>query len=252
MVVARTEELAQANHQLEEASKAKSLFLASMSHELRTPLNAILLYSELVAEEARERGDESTRADLDKIQGAGRHLLSMINGILDLSKIEAGKVELVIEEISLPVLFQEVTETLRPLVQQGDNSFSTSIAPEIEQLRTDPTKLRQILLNLGGNACKFTHRGEIRLTARLEEDSLLLELADSGKGMSQETLTRIFGAFEQAKHEEDGHPRGTGLGLAISLRLAKLLGGDLTATSVLGKGSVFTVRLPWPELKAEA
>jgi signal transduction histidine kinase len=244
LVAEQTEELKQTNQMLEEASQHKSLFLASMSHELRTPLNAILLYTELLAGEAEDEQELERSADLRKVSGAGQHLLSLINRILDLSQIEAGAVSLELADQDIDVLLQEVAEILRPLAGQKGNRLDLDL-PEGQRLfRTDATKLRQVLLNLGGNACKFTTGGTISLKADLSSDRLRLEVRDTGKGMTPEEITRIFGAFEQANNEIRKRYGGTGLGLTISRKLVELMGGSIQVSSVLGEGSVFVVELP--------
>jgi len=242
-VALRTRELRQANVELERASRAKSMFLASMSHELRTPLNAILLYSELLQEGALAREDAESSDDLRKIQAAGRHLLSMINNVLDLAKIEAGMMDCGREETCVPVLLSEVRDTLLPLAEAKGNRITAECHPGLDRVFTDMTKLRQVLINLGGNACKFTQGGAITLSARKEGAILVLQVADTGVGMDPADLGRIFEAFEQATpgtHRQTG----TGLGLTISLRLVRLLGGDIEAWSEPGRGARFTVRIP--------
>jgi len=243
-VQSRTLDLQEANLALDQASKAKSLFLASMSHELRTPLNAILLYSELMQEDAQERGDKAFQQDIQKVQTAGHHLFTLINGILDLSKIEAGMIELSQESCSIQVLFTEVAETLGPMAQQRNNTIEWSIQPGAESVWADPTKLLQVLINLCGNACKFTEDGTITLTARPEGDRVCLEVRDTGKGMTDEEQARIFNAFEQANHQIHKRYGGTGLGLTISQRLVDLMQGSISVTSAPGVGSSFFVRLP--------
>jgi signal transduction histidine kinase/ligand-binding sensor domain-containing protein len=243
-VQARTADLQQANLALDHASKAKSLFLASMSHELRTPLNAILLYSELMQEEAQERGDTALRQDIQKIQTAGNHLFTLINGVLDLSKIEAGMVEIDFAPCPVRDLFHEVAGTLGPLAKQCGNTFHISIDPEIDTVWADATKLLQVLLNLAGNACKFTERGTITLSAQGESDTVCLEVQDTGKGMTEAEQAHIFKAFEQANNQIHQQYGGTGLGLAISQRLVELMQGAISVQSRPGTGSTFTVRLP--------
>lgn len=238
------EQLAAAKALAEEASHAKSAFLASMSHELRTPLNAILLYAELVQDEARERNDATAIQDLGRISTAGKHLLSMINNILDLSKIEAGKMTLDMERVAIRPLLDEVVSTLRPIAAQKGNQLMISCPSRLPLVNTDLTKLRQVLINLLSNACKFTQDGRITVGASALPDELVLEVEDTGIGMTEAELDRIFGAFEQASDEVARRFGGTGLGLAISKRIVNLLGGTLQARSAPGRGSIFVVRLP--------
>ncbi len=243
-VALRTRELREANAELERASRAKDMFLASMSHELRTPLNAILLYSELLQDGALERNDAESSSDLRKIQAAGRHLLAMINNVLDMAKIEAGMMQCSLEETDLPTLLAEVRDTLLPLADARGNRLDITCQPGLPGLVTDITKLRQILLNLGGNACKFTERGVIRLEARDDGDGLAIAVADTGPGLDPDQFGRIFEAFEQGALDTYRRHGGTGLGLTISQRLVQLLGGTLEAWSAPGEGARFTVRLP--------
>ena len=243
-VTTRTRELEEANLQLNQGSKAKSLFLASMSHELRTPLNAILLYSELMEEDARERGDLASREDLTKIRSAGQHLFSMINGILDLSKIEAGMMSLDLGDHDIHSLLWEVAQTLRPIADQNGNTILLDALKTMPPQQVDHTKLVQVLLNLGGNACKFTSQGTVTLAARLEARDLVLEVKDTGQGMSAAEQERIFQAFEQANDQIHRKYGGTGLGLTITQRLVALMGGSISLSSSVGLGSTFTVRLP--------
>jgi signal transduction histidine kinase len=243
-VARSTEELRRANLGLERASKAKSLFLATMSHELRTPLNAILLYTELLAGDAEERHDFEGSEDLRKVQAAGQHLLATINGILDLSRIEAGAENLELSDQDVGLLLREVGETLRPLAEQRGNRLELELPPPPREFRTDPTKLKQVLMNLGGNACKFTRDGTISMSAVLSIEGLRIQVQDTGKGMSPDELVHIFRAFEQANEDIGKHYGGTGLGLTISRRLVELMGGRITVASTPGEGSIFTVDLP--------
>ncbi len=231
----------------EAASAAKSQFLANMSHELRTPLNAVIGYSEMLLEDAVQDGRAEQIADLEKIQTAGRHLLSMVNDVLDLAKVEAGRMDLVTEPVDLGALIDEVVDTCRPLVQRNGNTLAVERGV-LATAVTDATKLRQVLLNLLSNAAKFTNKGRITLTASLEEADarhwLAVAVRDTGIGISAENLAKLFGNFSQADAAIAHKYGGTGLGLALSQKLCRLMGGEITATSELGRGSCFTVRVP--------
>jgi signal transduction histidine kinase/DNA-binding response OmpR family regulator len=250
------EELWRAKELAEGANHAKSAFLANMSHELRTPLNAIIGYSEMLQEEAVEAGQNELVPDLQKIYTAGRHLLTLINDILDLSKIEAGKMELFVESFDIATLVQEVVTTIRPLMQKQANQLEVECAPDLGMMRADVTKVRQALFNLLSNASKFTHEGIVRLrVARHETDELdqvVFEVADTGIGMNNEQLERLFEAFTQADASTTRKYGGTGLGLAITRRFCQMMGGDVTVTSEVGIGSTFTITLPTDPTVARA
>ena len=251
------EEVAAARDEAMQATQAKSQFLASMSHELRTPLNAIIGYSEMLHEEAGDLGQDAFLPDLEKIQGAGRHLLSLINNILDLSKIEAGKMDVLVEDFDVPALLSEVQSVIQPLMAKNANTLEVDCAPDLGVMRSDQTKLRQNLFNLLSNAAKFTHQGTITLAARRrtrdERDWLEFKVRDTGIGMTEAQLGKLFQAFAQAEASTSRDYGGTGLGLAITRLFCKMLGGDVAVESVPGQGSTFTIMLPatGPEAKAE-
>lgn len=234
--------------QAEAHSRAKTLFLANMSHELRTPLNAILGYSDMLEEDARAEGRESVVSDLRKIQSAGKHLLAMINEVLDLSKIEAGRIDLVMEDCAPRALIDDVLSTIEPLASKNGNRLHVDCELGEDVIRTDAMKLKQVLINLLSNACKFTKEGEVRLFARREQEnvrtSLSVTVEDSGIGMTTEQVDRLFVPFVQADTSTFRKYGGTGLGLAISKRFVELMGGQLTVTSVPGRGSTFSLRIP--------
>ncbi len=240
--------LAQAREAAEAASRAKSTFLANMSHELRTPMNAVIGYSELLAEELADAGLEEHLADLGKITAAGKHLLSLINDILDLSKIEAGRMDLFLERVEVRPMLEEVLSTAEPLVAKQGNTLARDFADELGTVRADQTKLRQVLLNLLSNAAKFTHEGRITLAARREragdDERLVLAVTDSGIGIAADKLEKVFAEFSQADDSTTRNYGGTGLGLTISRRFCRMMGGDLTVESTPGRGSTFTVRVP--------
>jgi signal transduction histidine kinase len=243
-IQATSRELEQVNAQLEEANRHKSAFVANMSHELRTPLNAIIGYSEMLAEEAEDLGEASFVADLGKVNAAGKHLLSLINNILDLSKIEAGKMDLYCEDFSVTDLVREVETVARPLVEQRDNRFVIACPPDIGMMHADLTKVRQTLLNLLSNAAKFTGQGDVVLTVAIHHPFFQFSVRDTGIGMTAEQIGRLFTAFEQAEVSTAGTYGGTGLGLALSREFCRMMGGDIAVVSEPGRGSTFTVRLP--------
>jgi len=240
-------ELQAKSQQLEIASRHKSEFLANMSHELRTPLNAIIGYSEMLREEAGA-AQKPILSELGKIAGAGRHLLQLINAVLDLSKIEAGKMEVALEDFSVQDLVESVVAVIAPLAEKNANRLEIRIAPEVEGMRADSTKVRQTLFNLLSNACKFTQQGKVTLAVAQQADAagdfLTFTISDTGIGMTAEQMSRLFQEFTQADAETTRKYGGTGLGLALSRRLCRMMGGDISVTSEHGRGSTFVVRLP--------
>ncbi|HLO47642.1 MAG TPA: response regulator [Kamptonema sp.] len=255
----RTVELLAAKEAAEAANIAKSQFLANMSHELRTPLNAIIGYSEMLQEEAEDLDQKDLIPDLKRIHGAGKHLLGLINDILDLSKIESGKVELYLETVDISLLIREIIIMVRPLVEKNANVLVVNCADNIGYMKTDLTKVRQSLFNLLSNACKFTKRGKIIInvekeyrksgTSDGEEQKLvipyiLFKVSDTGVGIAPERMEKLFQPFTQADASTTREYGGTGLGLAITKKLSRIMGGDTFVESEVGKGSTFTIILP--------
>ncbi len=246
--MAAEEALRRAKEEAELASQTKSAFLANMSHELRTPLNAILGYSEIIAEELRGTGQDEMVEDLERISSSGRHLLSLINDILDLSKIEAGKMTLSLHEFDVTEVVCDVAATVQPLAQKNGNTLHVECPPEVGTIHADHLRVRQILLNLLSNALKFTESGTVSLRVAREKccgtSQLRFEIRDTGIGMTAEQVQGLFQDFTQADSSTTRKYGGTGLGLAISRRFCRMMGGDINVVSEPGKGSVFTVTLP--------
>ena len=241
------DEIQDKNRQLAEASENKSQFVSSMSHELRTPLNAIIGLTDMLVTNAARFGTEKAQEPLQRVNRAGTHLLGLINQVLDLSKIEAGKLDLNPQTVQLAPLIEEVIGTARQLAEQNKNRLILNAQENLGALTVDPLRLRQILLNLLSNACKFTKEGEVKLQARRMADGrdvIELSVSDTGIGMTPEQQAKLFEEFTQADATTAQRFGGTGLGLAIARKLARMMGGDVTVTSEPGKGSVFTVRLP--------
>ncbi len=263
----RTSELAEKNAELfasketaeqaritaEMANRAKSAFLANMSHELRTPLNAVMGYGELLAEELIEENHLDWADDLDKILAAARHLLGLINDILDISKVEAGKMAIHLETFDINSLIRDTISTIQPLVQQKNNHLLLDVTEQLGNVHTDLTKVRQILFNLLGNAAKFTENGQITLIAKHEtkEDKnwIVFSVIDQGIGMTKQQIDSLFQPFMQADSSTTRKFGGTGLGLAISKAFAKMLGGHISVNSELNQGSTFTFYLPCSNLE---
>ncbi|MBA2585826.1 MAG: response regulator [Chthoniobacterales bacterium] len=243
------EQLVQSEQRARAATHAKSQFLANMSHELRTPLNAIIGYSEMLQEEADDSGQKAFIPDLKKINRAGRHLLELINDVLDLSKIEAGKMDLYLETFDIPALLEDVSTTVQLLAQKNSNTIEVRCPSDLGAMRADMTKVRQTLFNLLSNASKFTHNGKITLAAAREVGSnngdwIIFRVSDTGIGMTREEQARVFEAFSQADASTVRNFGGTGLGLTITKTFCQMMGGDVDVTSEPGKGSTFVIRLP--------
>ena len=247
-VVERTAELAVARDQALEANRTKSAFLANMSHELRTPLNAVIGYSEMLADDAIAGGYTSIEPDLKKIKAAGMHLLSLINEVLDLAKIEAGKVAISLEQFDIESLIEDAVAGIRPLMNNTNLALHVRCEAGLGWMYSDEMKLRQALINLLSNACKFTEKGTINVIAgRVERggtDWIKIAVADTGIGIATEQIGKLFSDFYQVDRSTTRKYGGTGLGLVISRRFCQMLGGDITVESCLNQGSTFTILLP--------
>jgi signal transduction histidine kinase len=240
------DEIQDKSRQLAEASQHKSQFLANMSHELRTPLNAIIGVSEMLREDAEALKQDTE--PLDRVLGAGRHLLALINDILDLSKIEAGRMELHLESFPLVPLIEDVAKTIEPMATKNGNRLVIDCAADLGAIHADQTRFRQSLLNLASNANKFTEKGIITIAAQQGRENgrdwITLAVSDTGIGMTPEQMGKLFQEFSQASSATASKYGGTGLGLAISKRFCQMMGGDITVQSEPGRGSTFTIRLP--------
>ena len=248
-------EIQEKGRQLEVANRHKSEFLANMSHELRTPLNAIIGVTEMLLEDARDLKRDDEVEPLERVLRAGRHLLALINDILDLSKIEAGKMELHLESFPVAPLIEDVIKTIQPLAAKSGNELTVSCPSGVGAMHADQTRVRQALLNLVSNANKFTERGKVtigvRRTAGHGGEWITITVADTGIGMTPEQMSRLFQEFMQADASTTRKYGGTGLGLAISRRFCQMMGGDITVESEVGRGSTFTIRLPAEVLAAQ-
>ena len=241
-------ELIEAKEQAEEASRVKSQFLANMSHELRTPLNAVIGITEMTLEDAHSDGHDQYDEPLRRVLRAGRHLLALITELLDLSRIEAGRLELVLEDMSVASLINDAVATTAPIAEGNGNTITAVVDDAVGRIHADPMRLRQIVINLLSNASKFTSDGRIDVSVRLVQgdagEALEIAVRDTGIGMAKEVLERVFEEFTQADSSMTRRYGGSGLGLTISRKLARLMGGDIDVVSTSGEGSTFTLRIP--------
>jgi signal transduction histidine kinase len=240
------DEIQEKSRQLAEASQHKSQFLANMSHELRTPLNAIIGVTEMLREDAEALKQDTE--PLDRVLGAGRHLLALINDILDLSKIEAGRMELHLETFPLVPVIQDVAKTIEPMATKNGNRIVIECPTDLGTIHADQTRFRQTLLNLASNANKFTEKGTVTIAARPQRldgrDGITIAVTDTGIGMTPQQIGKLFQEFSQASSSTASKYGGTGLGLVISRRFCQMMGSDITVESAPGHGSTFTIRLP--------
>jgi len=238
------QEIQEKNQQLEIANRHKSQFLANVSHELRTPLNAIIGFTRIVLRKVEGQIPELQIENLKKVLISSEHLLGLINGLLDLAKIESGKMEVFAQSFKIDEIVQVAASTVEPMLKSGRVKLVKEIAPDLPPLNTDRDKLKQVILNLLSNAAKFTEKGEIKVSASRENGSMKLIVSDTGIGMKQEALDYIFEEFRQVDMSTTRKYGGTGLGLAIVKKLVNLLGGDISVESEVGKGSKFTITMP--------
>jgi signal transduction histidine kinase len=242
------EDLIVAHDEVVAASQVKSQFLANMSHELRTPLNAIIGYSDLLQVVAARKQDTTYTDDLHRIQKAGKHLLTLINDILDISKIEAGKLHLEMQVFDVSMILDEINETIQPLASQNSNTFTVNVASDVSLVHADCTRLKQCLLNLLSNACKFTQAGTVEFSITQEQvrgqEYVIFRVIDSGVGLTDDQAARLFQPFSQADPSTTRKFGGTGLGLAITKNLCEAMGGSICLQSQSGAGSTFTISLP--------
>jgi signal transduction histidine kinase len=237
-------EIQEKNEQLEAANRHKSQFLANVSHELRTPLNSIIGFTRIVLRRTQGQIADLQKENLQKVLISSEHLLNLINGILDLSKIESGRTEVYVETFKLDDVVRLATSTVEPMLKDGHVHLVTELANDLPLMKTDRDKLRQVILNLLSNAVKFTEEGEIKVSAWQENSALKLMISDTGIGMKKEALDYIFEEFRQADMSSTRRYGGTGLGLAIAKKFVNLMGGDIAVESEAGKGSKFTLTLP--------
>jgi signal transduction histidine kinase len=243
-VAERTRELTVTNQKLAEASGHKSRFLANVNHELRTPLSSIIGYARLLQRQTEGQISSLQRENLEDLLRNAERLMGLIDSLLDLAKIEAGKMEFLVEPVVIEEVVQGAVATIEPMLGTGSVRLTRDVAPDMAPLYTDREKLRQVLINLLGNAVKFTDRGAIKISACQENGVFKLAVADTGIGIDRADMDRIFEEFDRGRLSNDGTYRGTGLGLAIVKRLIDVLGGSIAVESEVGKGSTFTVTLP--------
>ena len=232
------------NTQLRESTRHKSQFLANVNHELRTPVSAIINYARLILRKTEGQMPQSQRDNLQDLHGTAERLLQLINSLLDLAKIEAGRMEIRVEPVQVDELINGAASTIEPILKQDQVRLVREVEPGLPTMNTDREQLRQIILNLLGNAAKFTEKGEIKVKAAQQNGSMKVMVSDTGIGIQKEDLNQIFEEFHQGNRSNGGNHAGTGLGLAIVKRSLKLLGGEIAVESEVGKGSTFTVTLP--------
>jgi signal transduction histidine kinase/CheY-like chemotaxis protein len=250
--LATARKLRESKLEAERANRAKSEFLAKMSHELRTPLNAVIGYSEMLLEETDVASNRQQYEDIMKINGAGKHLLSLVSDVLDLSKLEAGKMEIYSQSFDVPTFIADIADSCRSAVEASGNRLVVECAPDIGMAETDTAKLKQAATYLLNNAAKFTHGGEVKLSAELQDGWLSIAIKDTGPGIGPDHLAHLFQNFSEAEGETSSKYGGTGLGLPLSRKLCRLIGGDLKVESEIGKGSCFTIRVPARFASAES